>query len=97
MSFSNKYDPLESLIFEKGLTIIGLHFYHQLDLMLVVLNNRKVIEYPLSNSTKLAHATDKELAQYEFIGRGAGIHWPDLDEDISLKGLLHYAFNQAYA
>lgn len=54
MSFSNKYDPLESLIFEKGLAIIGLHFYHQLDLMPVVLNNRKVIEYPLSNSTKLA-------------------------------------------
>ncbi|MGH2602304.1 MAG: DUF2442 domain-containing protein, partial [Dehalococcoidia bacterium] len=34
------------------------------------------------------HATPEERAEWRLIGRGQGIHWPQLDEDISVEGLL---------
>ncbi|MBV5326788.1 MAG: DUF2442 domain-containing protein, partial [Chlorobium sp.] len=37
---------------------------------------------------RLAHAKSSERAQYELLGDGQGIHWPSLDEDISVAGLL---------
>jgi len=37
---------------------------------------------------RLRNASAEQLAQYRPIGRGVGIHWPDLDEDISIEGLL---------
>lgn len=87
----------ESLIFEKGLSIKGIHFYPEMNLMVVVLNNRKVIEYPLSNSNRLGGASMEQLNNFELMGKGAGIHWPGLDEDISLKGLLQYTLQQTIA
>jgi hypothetical protein len=43
---------------------------------------------PLVWYPRLAHATLDERAHWRLIGRGEGIHWPDLDEDISIAGLL---------
>ncbi len=37
---------------------------------------------------RLAHASQAERAHYELLGDGEGIHWPDVDEDISVAGLL---------
>lgn len=37
---------------------------------------------------RLAHATLAARANYELLGEGEGIHWPDVDEDISVMGLL---------
>ena len=37
---------------------------------------------------RLVHATSTERARWRPIGRGEGIHWEDLDEDISVEGLL---------
>ena len=37
---------------------------------------------------RLLHGTAKERNHWRFIGRGEGIHWPDLDEDISIEGLV---------
>lgn len=89
MSFlNNRYDPIESLIFENGLRIKGLHFYPDMDLMLIVLNNQKIIKSTISSSERLKNASVEQLNNYEFIGKGFGIHWPDLDEDLSLKGFL---------
>ncbi len=87
-SSTNKYDPIELLIFEKGLKIKGVHFYEEMDMMVVVLNNKKVITRHISASTRLAVASKSELHDYELPGRGAAIHWPSIDEDLSLKGLL---------
>ena len=84
----NKYDPIESVIFENGLRIVGVHFYTELDLMLVVLNNKKVLTTPISKSMKLLLATEDQRKNYTLLGDGVAIHWPDIDEDISLKGLL---------
>lgn len=37
---------------------------------------------------RLASATDEQLRNYRFIGDGEGIHWPELNEDISIAGLV---------
>lgn len=56
--------------------------------MLIVLNNQQVLRYPISESIRLKGATKEQLENFEFMGRGYGIHWPEFDEDLSLKGLL---------
>jgi len=43
---------------------------------------------PLVWYPRLLDGTDEERAHYELIGTGEGIHWPELDEDISVEGLL---------
>lgn len=57
-------------------------------LMLVVLNNQKVLQRKLSSSYHLLNATPEQLQNLQLIGGGIGIHWPDVDEDLSLKGFL---------
>jgi len=87
-SFSNEYDSIEKLIYDEGLKIKALHFHPDLDLLLIVLSNKKVLERAISSSARLMHATLEQLHNYRLIGKGAGVHWPDLDEDLSLKGFL---------
>jgi hypothetical protein len=43
---------------------------------------------PVAWFPRLAHGTPAERANWRFIGRGEGIHWPDWDEDISVDSLL---------
>ncbi len=54
----------------------------------VRLNDGRVLIAPLDWFPRLAHATSEELGRWEFIGQGLGIHWPDLDEDVSVESLL---------
>ena len=46
------------------------------------------ISVPLAWSWRLCEATPEQRAHYEIIGSGQGVHWPDLDEDISALGML---------
>ncbi len=46
------------------------------------------ITVPLAWFPRLAHGTPEERANWRLIGGGVGIHWPDLDEDISVASLL---------
>jgi hypothetical protein len=48
----------------------------------------RTISVPLSWYPRLAHGSGAERSHWRFIGDGEGIHWPDLDEDISIEGLL---------
>ncbi len=48
----------------------------------------RVISVPLAWSWRLAAATPAQRANYEIIGDGFGVHWPDVDEDISAEGML---------
>ncbi len=80
------FDPIDKMIFEDGLKIMSVYFHKDLDVMLILLNNRKILERKISQTTRLAHATEIQLHNYQ-ISR-TGIHWPDLDEDLSLRGFL---------
>ncbi|HYN80658.1 MAG TPA: DUF2442 domain-containing protein [Gemmatimonadaceae bacterium] len=48
----------------------------------------RAISVPLTWSWRLSEATPAQRCNYEIIGDGQGIHWPDLDEDISVRGML---------
>lgn len=49
----------------------------------------RVISVPLAWSWRLSEATPAQRGHWELIGDGQGIHWPDIDEDISVAGMLH--------
>ena len=56
----------------------------------VLLSDGREIAVPLSWFPSLQNATDKQREDWRFIGQGRGIHWEDIDEDISIRGLLKY-------
>ena len=49
----------------------------------------RVISVPLAWSWRLSDATPEQRANWRLIGDGHGVHWPDVDEDISAEGMLH--------
>jgi hypothetical protein len=49
----------------------------------------RIISVPLVWSWRLSEATPKQRANYRIIGAGHGVHWPDIDEDISAEGMLY--------
>ena len=85
---TNKYDTIESIIYDEGLRISTIDFHRGLDLMLVVLNTGAILHQKISNHSSLKNATDEQLNKFELIGKGIGVHWPLIDEDLSLKGFL---------
>ena len=58
------------------------------DTLCVDLSDGRTISVPLSWYPRLLHATLAERKHWRLIGRGLGIHWDDLDEDLSVEGLL---------
>ncbi|MGH9432198.1 MAG: DUF2442 domain-containing protein [Terriglobia bacterium] len=56
--------------------------------LVVDLADGRTIAVPLAWFPRLAHGSATERANWRFIGGGEGIHWPDLDEDISVESLL---------
>lgn len=49
----------------------------------------RVISVPLAWSWRLSDATPEQRANWQLIGDGYGVHWPDVDEDLSADGLLN--------
>ena len=49
----------------------------------------RIISVPLAWSWRLSEATPKQRANWRMIGDGQGVHWPDIDEDISAEGMLY--------
>lgn len=96
-SLVNQYDPIEKVIFKGGLRIKAVHFHKDLDLMLIVLNNGKILKHAISSSSLLKKAKNEQLNDYRLIGKGVGIHWPQLDEDLSLKGFLQETLTKVVA
>ena len=58
------------------------------DTLSVELNDGRTISVPIEWYPRLVHGTPEERNKWRFIGRGQGIHWEELDEDISIEGLI---------
>lgn len=58
------------------------------DALTVHLDDGRTITTPLAWYPRLVFATPEERNNCELLGRGTGIHWPDLDEDLSVAGML---------
>jgi hypothetical protein len=61
------------------------------DELSVALMDGRTISVPLAWYPRLANATPEQRARWELAGAGYGIHWPDVDEDLSTEGLLRGA------
>jgi hypothetical protein len=58
------------------------------DELRVSLTDGRTLTVPMAWFPRLAHASSSERADYQLLGEGEGIHWPQVDEDISVAGLL---------
>lgn len=58
------------------------------DELRVSLTDGRTLTVPIAWFPRLAHASTSERDDYEILGDGEGVHWPKVDEDISVAGLL---------
>ena len=58
------------------------------DTLTIDLDDGRTVSVPVAWYPRLLHGTLEERNNWRLIGGGEGIHWPDLDEDISVEGLL---------
>jgi hypothetical protein len=56
--------------------------------LVVQLEDGRAVHVPLVWFPRLQAASREELADWRLVGHGVGIHWPKLDEDLSVRGLL---------
>ena len=77
----------------KDCTVVVLNAYAKSvevceDSLVVDLTDGRTITAPLVWYPRLWHGNEQERANFEIIGDGAYIHWPDLDEDLTVAGIL---------
>ncbi len=59
------------------------------DEIIAKLVDGRTISVPLIWSWRLSEVSDEQRQHFEIIGDGQGVHWPDIDEDISVAGMLY--------
>jgi uncharacterized protein DUF2442 len=69
--------------------VLGVEFSD--DAFSVSLRDGRIITVPLVWYTRLLNASSAQRKNWEIAGGGYGLHWPDLDEDLSTEGLLRGA------
>jgi hypothetical protein len=65
---------------------VGVSFTR--DALVVTLSDGRTVSAPLEWFPRLLRATAKQRRNWRLIGGGVGVHWPDVDEDISVRSLL---------
>ena len=58
------------------------------DTLTVDLSDGRTVAVPSTWYPRLVHATAAERSNWRLIGNGSGIHWPDIEEDLSIEGLI---------
>ena len=71
-----------------GERVKAVSFPEGQETLCVELVDGRSVSVPLAWYPRLFHATPEQRDNWEICGGGFGIHWPDLDEDLSTKGLL---------
>mgnify|MGYP001026894769 FL=1 len=69
-------------------TALAEHVSVTEDSLIVDLDDGRTVTVPLAWFPRLLHGTIEERNKWRLIGKGEGIHWPDLDEDISVESVL---------
>ena len=62
--------------------------WYQNGMICLLMSDKKEIRFPVDLNTKLKYATDQQRNNIEIICEGTGLHWPDLDEDLSVIGII---------
>jgi hypothetical protein len=77
---------MNSLVINKSKKAINVVFSDSK--MIVFLEDGREISIPLEWFPRLRNATLNQLKKWRFIGNGEGIHWDEIDEDVSVENLL---------
>ena len=72
----------------KSISALASKVWFTNDMLYVLLQDGREIGVPLLWFPRLRKANKEQLNNWRFIGKGVGIHWEDLDEDISVSALL---------
>jgi hypothetical protein len=67
---------------------IATKVYFEKKILCVVLADGREVRVPLEFYPRLINATHPQRKNYQLIGHGTGIHWPDIDEDLSVEGIV---------
>jgi hypothetical protein len=62
--------------------------WYENGMICMLLSDKKEVRFPVQLNSKLRGATDEQRNNIEIICRGTGLHWPDLDEDLSVLGII---------
>ena len=84
----NNFDAIETLIFEENLRIEAIRFDVDADLLYIYLNTKAILKQKISEYPALKNCSHSALQNFILIACGTGVHWADLNEDLSLKGFL---------
>ncbi len=77
---------------EENAARVGVKTVHPMGAWLrVQLRDERTLYVRREHFERLKDATESQLENYRLIGDGEGVHWPDIDEDISIRGFLRYA------
>jgi hypothetical protein len=69
-----------------GERVLGVHFTDEL--LIVDLADGRTVSVPLAWYPRLLNASPEQRNHWQIAGAGFGIHWPEIDEDLSVQGLL---------
>lgn len=66
--------------------------WYEKGMICMLMSDNKEIRFPVELNKKLKNATEKQRSNIELICGGTGLHWPDLDEDLSVTGIIEGRF-----
>ncbi|MGV8135522.1 MAG: DUF2442 domain-containing protein [Mangrovibacterium sp.] len=73
----------------------ALKVWYENNTICVLLSDNKEIRFPVYLNAKLRDASPDQIRNMEIICGGTGIHWPDLDEDLSVLGIMEGRFGKS--
>jgi hypothetical protein len=84
----NTTDSIDQWILRDALRITAVGINSGQDHLIIYLNTKSQLDFPISDFPAFKDRPAAEILQYQLIGEGIGVHWPSLNEDLSLKGFL---------
>jgi hypothetical protein len=66
--------------------------WYEEGMICILLSDKKEVRFPVNLNTKLRLAAVEQRSNIEIICNGTGLHWPDLDEDLSITGIMEGRF-----
>ncbi len=74
------------------LIFTAIKVWYENGMICMLMSDNKEIRFPVDLNRKLKNATEKQRSNIEIICGGTGLHWPDLDEDLSVTGIIEGRF-----
>jgi hypothetical protein len=72
----------------------ALKAWYENGYVFLVLSDRKQVSFPVELNEKLRTGSPEQLSNIEIICNGTGLNWPDLDEDLSVTGIMEGRFGE---